>query len=289
MDLKFINVKGIKTSYRDDGRGDPIVLIHGGQYGSNSSSSYSWSTNIKALSKDFHVYAIDKFGMGDTDIPQSDAEYVFNPTLSHIYDFLDAVGIEEAALVGHSRGALPAARIAVDHPDRVKALVVVNSNTLAPADPSTKLSFYEDMAKRSAGTPTIEKAQVEAISYSYRTEHITEDFQEELFRLAQLPKLQEAKKKMKVLGGKLFIPSITKAKEQTLDLIRSGRLKPPTLIIWGLNDPSANVQLGVSLLKIVGASVPRSQLHVINEAGHFVFREQPEEFNRSVLNFVKNS
>ena len=91
------------------------------------------------------------------------------------------------------------------------------------------------------------------------------------------------------VGGKLFIPSITKAKEQTLDLIRSGRLKPPTLIIWGLNDPSANVQLGVSLLKIVGASVPRSQLHVINEAGHFVFREQPEEFNRSVLNFVKNS
>jgi len=61
------------------------------------------------------------------------------------------------------------------------------------------------------------------------------------------------------------------------------------MIIWGLNDPGANVKLGLDLLKIVGTSVPRSQLQVINEAGHFVFREQPEEFNRSVLNFVKNS
>ncbi len=289
MDLKFINVKGINTSYRDGGRGDPLVLIHGGQYGAHSSSSYSWSTNIKALSEYFHVYAIDKFGMGDTDIPQSDSEYVFNPTLSHIYDFLDAVGIEEAALVGHSRGALPAVRIAVDHPDRVKAVIVVNSNTMAPADPSTKPSFYEDMAKRSAGTPTLEKSQVEAISYSYTTKHITEDYQEELFRLAQLPKLQEAKKKMKTLAGKQFNPSIIKAKEQTLDLIRNGSLKTPILIIWGLNDPSANVKLGLNLMQIVGKSEPRSQFHVINEAGHFVYREQPEEFNRSVLNFVKNS
>ena len=143
MELKFIDVNGIKTGYRDDGRGDPIVLIHGGQYGAHSNSSYSWSMNIKALAGDFHVYAIDKFGMGDTEIPQSDSEYVFNPTLSHIYDFLDAVGIEEAALVGHSRGALPAVRIAVDHPDRVKAVIVVNSNTMAPADPSTKSSFLK--------------------------------------------------------------------------------------------------------------------------------------------------
>jgi len=289
MDLKFINVKGINTSYRDGGRGDPLVLIHGGQYGAHSSSSYSWSMNIKALSEHFHVYAIDKFGMGDTDIPQSDSEYVFNPTLSHIYDFLDAVGIEEAGLVGHSRGALPAVRIAVDHPDRVKAVIVVNSNTMAPADPSTKLSFYEDMAKKSAGTPTLEKSQIEAVSYSYGTKHITEDYQEELFRLAQLPKLQEAKKKMKSLARKQFNPSIIKAKEQTLDLIRNGRLKTPTLIIWGLNDPSANVKLGLNLMQIVGKSEHRSQFHVINEAGHFVYREQPDEFNRSVLNFVKNS
>ncbi len=289
MELKFIDVKGIKTSYRDDGRGDPLVLIHGGQYGSHSSSSYSWSTNIKALSEHFHVYAIDKFGMGDTDIPQSDSEYVFNRTLSHIYDFLDVIGIEEAGIVGHSRGALPAVRIAVDHPDRVKAVVVVNSNTMAPADPSTKASFYEDMAKRAAGTPTLERAQIEAISYSYKTKHITEDYQEELFRLAQLPKLQEAKKKMKKLAGKVFNPSINKAKEQTLDLIRDGRLKTPTLIIWGMNDPSANVKLGLNLMQIVGASAHRSQFHVINEAGHFCYREQPAEFNRSVLNFVKNS
>ncbi|MCH8022716.1 MAG: alpha/beta hydrolase [Thaumarchaeota archaeon] len=289
MEQKFINVKGINTSYREGGRGDPIVLIHGGQYGANSSSSYCWSMNIKGLSEYFHVYAIDKFGMGDTDIPQSDAEYVFNPTLTHIQDFLDTVGIEEAALVGHSRGALPAVRIAVDHPDRVKAVIVVNSNTMAPTDPSTKMSFYEDMAKRAAGTPTLETAQVEAISYSYKTKHITEEYQEELFRLAQLPKLQEAKAKMKKLAGKLFNPSINKAKEQTLDMIRNGRLKVPTLIIWGMNDPSANVKLGLSLLQIVAASSHRTQFHVINEAGHFVFREQPEEFNRSVLNFVKNS
>ena len=203
MDLKFVDVKGINTSYRESGSGEPLVLIHGGQYGSNSSSSYSWSTNMEGLGKHFHVYAVDKFGMGDTDIPQSDEEYTFEPTLRHVYAFLDAIGIEKTTLAGHSRGALPAARIAIDHPERVKALVVVNSNTLAPKDPSTQMSFYEDMARRAAGEPSIEKAQVEAISYGYSSKHITQDYKEELFRLMTLPKLREAKATRGILGVKL--------------------------------------------------------------------------------------
>ncbi|MFQ6011271.1 MAG: alpha/beta fold hydrolase, partial [Nitrososphaerales archaeon] len=267
MNPKFVDVKGIKTRYMESGSGKPIVLIHGGQYGSNS-NAYNWKLNFEGLSKHFHVYAIDKFGMGYTDMPQSDEEYTMEPLLKHTYNFLDAVGIEKTTLVGHSRGGLLATRVAADHNERVSTLVIVDSGSLAPSLPSGGTNFHQDLGKKMEGQPTMEKVEIEPIMYSYSRKHITQDYLDELFKIAQLPKIMEAKEKMKVLGGKMFYPSVGKVKGETLKMLEEGKLKAPTLIIWGLNDPSADVRTGLALAQIVGAKISKTQMHILNEAGH---------------------
>lgn len=285
---KFVTVDGIKTRYFEGGSGEALVLIHGGQFGSYYSADH-WSLNFNALCTDFHVYAFDKLGQGFTDNPKSEDDYTMRAVIDHAYGFLRAVGIQRATLIGHSRGALPAARIAVDYPEMVKAIVILDSNTLPADDPSTPVDFYPKLDEGAPPVPNREFVCREPEANSYSRSHITDDFAEAMLTIALLPKIMEARQKMARLAGSQLLPEIRSKKYETLDLIKSGRLKAPTLIVWGLNDPSASVKLGMDLLQLIGSVVDRTQLHVFNHTGHYLFRERPEELHRLITGFVKHS
>lgn len=285
---KFVNVDGIKTRYFEAGSGEALVLIHGGHFGAYY-NAYHWSLNFDGLSAHFHVYAFDKLGQGYTDNPKSDTDYTMTATIEHAYAFMRTIGIQRATLIGHSRGALPAARIAVDHPEMVKALIILDTNTLAAEHPSTPVNFYKKLDENPPPTPNEEFVRREPEANSYSKDHIAGDFVEEMLKVARLPKIAEARKKMEHLLDAQFIPDVRRRKYETLDSIRDGRLKAPTLIVWGLNDPSAPVILGYQLFQQIALAVSRAQLHVLNHAGHYVFREQARELDRLVVNFVKDS
>ena len=61
---KFVSAGGIRTHYYEKGRGPVVVLVHGGNFGSQDASgnSWTWSRNFDALAKRFHVIAVDKLG-----------------------------------------------------------------------------------------------------------------------------------------------------------------------------------------------------------------------------------
>lgn len=282
---KFVTIDGTRTRYFEAGSGDNLVLISGGSFGSYYSADH-WSLNFDDLSKHFHVYAFDKLGMGYTDNPKSDADYTMTAVIDHANGFLRTMGIDKATLVGHSRGALPAARIAADHPEMVKALVILPSSTLPAEDPSVPADFYKKINDAVPPVPDRRYVRWEPEANSYSKNHITEDFVEAMLKIALLPKVMEAKKKMVHLSDTTFLPDTRKKKYETLDLIKGGRLKAPTLIVWGLNDPSAPVKLGLDLIRLIGSVVDRTRFHVINHAGHYVFREHPQEFHRLIMDFV---
>jgi 2-hydroxy-6-oxo-6-(2'-carboxyphenyl)-hexa-2,4-dienoate hydrolase len=285
---KFVDVDGIKTRYFAAGKGHPFVLIHGGHFG-NTYNAYHWSLNFDGLSANFHVHAVDKLGQGYTDNPKNDADYTMAKTIEHVYRFLGAVGINRAILMGHSRGALPAARIAVDHPEMVRALIIVDSNTLAADHPSSPANFYNKLEENAPAVADEEYVRREPEANSYSNEHITPDFVAEMVKIARLPKIIEAKQRAGRLMVSQFLPDVQKRKYETLDMIRAGRLQAPTLVLWGLNDPSAPVVLGHELFQHVARAVPKSQFHVFNRAGHYVFREHAAEFNRVIANFLADA
>jgi 2-hydroxy-6-oxonona-2,4-dienedioate hydrolase len=284
---KFVTLDGVKTRYFEAGQGEDLVLIHGGKFGTFY-SAYHWSLNFHELSEHFHVYAFDKLGMGDTDNPTSDADYTMAAVIEHARAFIRAMGIGNATLAGHSRGALPAARIAVDHPELVKALVIFDSNTLPAEDASLPYDFYTRLEVGAPPIPDREFILREPTANSYSHEHISEDFVSEMLRIGRLPRTLGARKKMETLLDAVFLPSMREKKYETLKLIRAGGLKAPTLIIWGLNDQSSPMKLGIDLLQVIGSVVDRTEFHAFNHAGHYVFREHAREVNDLIISFINS-
>src|SRR5579875_1156121 len=98
------------------------------------------------------------------------------------------------------------------------------------------------------------------------------------------------KQEIRKMGGmRNLMPDLQKLKEQTLVEITGGKVVAPTLIVWGYNDPSAPVSLCFKLFEIVARGTARSQLHILNRAGHYCYREHPNEFNSLLSSFIQLS
>lgn len=266
---KFVDVDGIRTRYFERGSGEALVLVHGGSIGRNASAD-GWAPLFGHLVEHFHVYAFDRLGMGETDNPKTDDGYSMRETAQHMHGFLQKVGIRSAHLVGSSRGALPVARVAVDHPDLTKSLIMFNSNTLAPDDQSTPVDYYYRLPRTEPASPKIAEAEK-------KMELLASRWAERNPGIAQFAKID---------GPSVWW--LRDLKYETLNMIRAGRLKAPTLIIWGFDDPSAPLILAYNLLNIIAPVVNPTQLRVINGAAHGPYRDQPEEVSRFIVDFINH-
>lgn len=286
MEEKYVEVKGIRTRYLEGGSGEPLLLLHGGHFGMNSSAS-GWAPVIDSFAESFHVFAPDKVGCGFTDNPKSDAEYLMGTMVQHVYDFLNTMRVDSAHMVGHSRGGYAVIRLALEHPEMVKTLVIVDSGTLMLA----RNPLYDEWEKQAALIKDVrERHRYQAAANSFGSEHITGDFLDKMIEIEKLPKSQEAAAKMKAGLMSQFKEDLAIEQKETHERIRSGGIKAPTLIMWGFNDPTAKFDpMGLFTLQLILPSTPRSQMHILNEAGHWCFREQPEAFVAAVTSFIKSS
>jgi len=121
---QFINIGSVTTRYWATGStGPPLIFVHGlGQYTEN------WMYNITALAQHFRVYAPDLAGFGKSDKP--DAPFTYDYFAQFLNDFMSAMNIPEAHLIGHSLGGAVLLRFAMDFPDHVNNLVLVGSEGL---------------------------------------------------------------------------------------------------------------------------------------------------------------
>ena len=180
---KFVDAAGVNTRYFEAGSGEPIVLVHGGQFGFYS-SALDWSTVFDLLARDFHVYALDKIGQGYTDNPKHESDYVMETTVWHLRAFLAAVGIQAAHLAGHSRGGYTIARLALEDPELAKSLIIVDSGTLM----DKSRGWYNRVASEAEAC----EDEKEAIKYliaanSYGVGHVTEEWLADLLSIGAFP------------------------------------------------------------------------------------------------------
>lgn len=275
--IRFPEPGGVRTRvYDSGGDGEPLVLIHGGDYG-RAYSLDAWSLVLPALAERFRVVAFDKLGQGYTDDPGSDAEKTWPSLFRHAVSVLEELALGPAHLVGHSMGALLATRIVLERPELARTLVIVDSNTTAADDPRYPWSaFYDDLAERiPAGPPSRESVRMEPDQQSWSTGHVTDDFVDRLLAVAQRRPAPEGD-----WYHETWMPSIIEMRKRNLAEIDERGIPFPTLVVWGAHDPSAPVPLAYALFGRIAALTDEAELHVLGRAGHYSYREHPEAFVR---------
>ena len=285
---KFVDVDGIRTRYFDAGEGELVVLFHGGNFGSahGADCAADWNLNFDGLSKECRVIAVDKIGQGYTDNPKTDDAYTMESVVNHALRFLEVLDLNECNIVGHSRGAYLTCRMTLEDASRIKSNIMVDTATLGPGQGRNHIVFAhtpKPYLSRESQRWVMEK-------YSFNSKCVTEDWLDELVRVAELPKYQESVEKMEYQGldQSVFLPSHGRQKVETYDWLMERGTGRPNLMIWGLNDPTATIDQGFVLFDMIAHKEPRTDMHVFNEAGHFTYREHPEAFNRLLLDYVNN-
>jgi 2-hydroxy-6-oxo-octa-2,4-dienoate hydrolase len=261
-----IVANGVRTNYLHQGSGFPVVLVHGS--GPGVSAYSNWRLTIPALAASFEVYAPDIVGFGFTDRP-ADIEYTMENWVAHLIGFLDACGIAKAHLVGNSFGGGLAMRTAALHPDRVADLVLMGSvgTPFAITDGLDAVWGYE---------PSVENMKALLNIFAFNTTIATDELAQLRYQASIEPGVQESFSAMFPAPRQRSVDAMVTSDE----LLRE--LPHRTLIIHGREDQVIPVECSTHLL----ATIPRSQLHIFGNCGHWTQIEYMAEFNGLLLNFL---
>src|SRR5919107_1114942 len=154
-DVQFATTQlatGLQLHYAERGNreGEAIIFLHG-----YSDSWFSFSGVLPLLSPEYHAFALTERGHGDSD--KLECCYTLDDFAADVDAFMDAVGIEEATLVGHSGGAIIAPRVALNYPHRVSRLVLIGAATIAAtagANNEAMLGLAEEVRALEDPVPT---------------------------------------------------------------------------------------------------------------------------------------
>jgi len=260
-----VTVFGFKLHYLEAGRGAPVVLLHG--LGGDGSR---WAPNIDPLAKDFHVFALDQIGFGESDKPL--ANYHTGMLAEFLVGFLKAVNVQKASLVGNSMGAGVALYTAAKFPQVVDRIVLADGGG------------YRSEAGRAAA-PTPEALHRRQIQNSVTREE-TREFFRILFHDKSLvtDKMVDDQFAMR-LRSAFTITKIQEAGEKGLGSLTEAEVRAvraPTLVVWGKYDELAN-PAGADRLE---QAIAGSRKVIIDNCGHMPQLEKTEEFDRLVHDFL---
>jgi len=297
LKAKFIDVRGQRTRYYDYGQGEAIVMIHGGGRGTTSSAN-NFSPIIPILAKNFRVLAIDKSAAGMTGNPVDDNDLSYEGEAKHTKAFIEAMKVGPAHVLGHSSGGAMAFFLAVTDPEVVKTLIVVSSGPGMP--PSG-----EGLSKHDATEEA--KCKDSQLTYEGRAcrlkllGHLPNTWNEPALIadawMADQPKSVEARAKYASARAAALPdgPTTQSYRDRMWDRARKEGMKMPVMIItgkqdtisWDNDEPTAMLRPELGFMDIVGANTTRVKLVALNEAGHFPYRERPEQFAAEVKNFIE--
>ena len=262
-----VSIDGGSIRYIDSGTGPAVVFLHG-----LGASMYAWRKNLGPIAAaGYRVVAFDNRGFGFSDKPASgydNASYV-----RLVVTLLDSLHLPDAVLVGHSMGGAIAAQVAIEHPERVRGLVLIGSAGLGAREPLVlrvgrwPLLGPLVLALRGRGvTSRLLKA-----SYADPRKVSPADVDQYYAPVAE-PDYGRA------LRGVL--------REFRFDGLadRLEHVAAPTLVLWGEQDRLIPITLGRAL----AAGIPHAAFLSVPRAGHSVQEEAPEEVNRLVLRFLKD-
>jgi len=266
----YLDVGGIKTRYIRTGTEDlpTLIFLHG-----TSGHAEAYSRNMGAHGKHFDTWAIDMIGHGWSDFP--DTTYEIPTYAEHILRTMDVMGREKAHISGESLGGWVATYLAVHHPDRVDK-VVLNTAGGWVANPEV-MARIKTVSNAAADDPSWEtvKARIEFLMYD--TSMVHDDLVECRRRIFNRPGYSEVTRSI------LCLQEMEIRKRNLITKEQYGSISSPALVLWTSHDPTATVAQGNE----IASMIPGSEFVVMDKCGHWPQWENPDEFNRIHIDFLK--
>jgi pimeloyl-ACP methyl ester carboxylesterase len=257
LENRTVALFGLGVHYLEGGQGRPVIFLHG-----LGGTSESWRAAATTLASGMRVFVPDQIGFGASDKPFLD--YSIVTLVDFLAEFMDAAGLEKASLVGHSMGGRVASLFALEHPERVERLVLVDGagykpnydpevlralefNNLAEARHLLTLLYYDDGTRAT-----------DAAARRLFTERMRSGSGYTLGRLLE---------------------SYRRGEGFADDLSPIGA---PTLIVWGKEDEIT----AASTARAAQKQIKGSKLVLLERCGHIPMVEAPDELLAALKDFL---
>ncbi len=270
----FFHWKHGRVFYKTAGVGHPgapLVFIHGVGAGS---SSFMWRKNFDDLARDFRVYALDLLGFGFSDKPAT-APYSADLYVELITDFIREVAGHPVNLVASSLGGSCAIRVADEHKELVKSMVL-NAPTGAgklSRPGMTGAAFYGLLQSPVLGTSFYNVMASERNIRDYARKYLFYDHRRVTNRL--ISNLYASSHQS---GAQHAIAAFLSGYLNTDTRAAFSRLTQGVVLVWGKQDLTTPLEQAAALLK----ANPRARLEVFDYCKMMPEQEQPEKFNALV-------
>jgi haloalkane dehalogenase len=267
---RYVQQDSLRMHYVDEGSGDPILLLHG-----EPTWSFLYRRMIPQLSEVARVVAPDYFGFGRSDKPTRIEDYSYDFHSASLERFVDELGLRDTTLVVQDWGGPLGFRLAVERPDTVARLVILNTGIGARAPSDEWLRFREFM--RRVGTDLIPGQLV-------RITCVTE-VADEVIEAYNAP-FQTPESKAGVLAFPELVPTESDHPSAAKMLeVRAGleRWEKPALVLFSDSDPIFTPAAAQRLASRIPGAGPAE---IVQGAGHFLQEEKGEEIAERVVRFV---
>lgn len=264
--MATLRVDDVSLHYESIGQGEAVVFLHG-----FTGSIQDWKNQTAAIKDLFQAVALDLRGHGQSEAPKSEDGYSIYLNCNDVLGLLDHLRIRRCCLVGHSMGGFTALQFAVDHPERLWALVLVDTS-------SGEWDVVPGYAELRAKLDEIARSKGLEAAFAY--DAATNPVRIERFRIQ--PEQREIARQ-KTLGtavdAYIYVPRSFGKWQSVTD--RLGEIKIPTIIFRGENDAGFVRPSSTLKEKISGA-----ELVVVPEAYHNPHEENIPYFNEHFMQFV---
>lgn len=229
----------------------PVVLLHG-MLGDHS----NWSDTIDFLSERHYRVIVPLLPVYNLPLRDSSVSGLAR----YVHEFVKAIGITEMALVGNSLGGHIALLYTIAHPETVSALILCGASGIYEVEMGTSMLRRKDR---------VELRSRAAFTF-HDPAHATDELVDEIYGI-----VNDRSSAIRLIRMARAVQSESVAKQLHL-------VKPPTLLVWGMNDRITPPDVAEEFKK----GIQNSRLFFVNECGHCAMMEQPEQFNQYTLDFL---
>ncbi|WP_327149561.1 alpha/beta fold hydrolase [Nocardia sp. NBC_01329] len=274
-ELREVHTDAGVLRYYEAGEGTPLLLLHGS--GPGVTGWRNFRGNLGFFAERFRTLILEFPGFGVSD------DFGGHPmitALDSVVRFVDALGLDRVDIVGNSMGGGVALNYAIAHPERVGKIVTIGGigkNIFSPGL-GEGIRLLQDFTEN----PTRERLIAWLHSMVYDPALVTDEMIEERWTQATDPATLDSARRMYSKAAFTGMVRAMEAADTPPPWAMLHKVKAPTLVTWGRDDRVSPLDMALIPMR----TIPRAELHVFPDCGHWAMIEQKAAFESAVMAFL---